>query len=149
MFRRGYSDDLGADVLPAGRSQVNNPATFVVDSEAPNLAAEIGLAQRVCLDLGPASGGASPNELFTNMNRALPNLTQDQILSLISAAVVHYCPKVLPRPQRCQTSRQGQGGPITRLRMAAGLVHDLTLYETSRQSFGRRLHRNQQHRLVQ
>lgn len=70
------------------------PATLSL----PNPAAEIGLGQRICLDLGPAGGGATPNDLVINMNRSLPNLDRNHVQLLISEAVVHYCPNVLPRP---------------------------------------------------
>ncbi|WP_419538268.1 DUF732 domain-containing protein [Mycobacterium colombiense] len=70
------------------------PATLNLTSPA----AEIGLAQRICLDLGPAGGGASPNELVTNMNRSFPNLDRNHLQLLVSEAVDHYCPNVLPRP---------------------------------------------------
>ena len=64
----------------------------------PNPAAEIALGQRICLDLGLGSGGGSPNDMVTNMGRSLPNLSQDQIQMLISAAVTNYCLDILPRP---------------------------------------------------
>jgi hypothetical protein len=59
---------------------------------APSLSAEVALGQRICLDLGPGSGGSSPNDLVTNMQRSLPNLTQQQIQMLVTAAVTNYCP---------------------------------------------------------
>jgi hypothetical protein len=71
-----------------------NPVTL----HAPSLSAEVALGQRICLDLGPGSGGSSPNDLVTNTQRSLPNLTQQQIQMLVTAAVTNYCPYVLPRP---------------------------------------------------
>ncbi|MEB3981889.1 DUF732 domain-containing protein [Mycobacterium sp. 663a-19] len=90
-----HADQNDIDYLQELNMLGMNPATL----HEPNLASEIALGHRIGLDLGPAGGGASPNERVTNMGRSLPNLSTEQIQSPISVAVNSYCGDVASKHQ--------------------------------------------------
>jgi hypothetical protein len=65
-----------------------NPATL----HRANIASEITLGHLICMDLGPAGGGAGAGTIAANMQRDLPNLSTQQIHYLLEAATGIYCP---------------------------------------------------------
>jgi hypothetical protein len=61
----------------------------------PGTQGVIALGHGICEHLG---NGQSPNDLVSRIEGQLPNLSQNQVQFLISAAVTNYCPNVLPTP---------------------------------------------------
>jgi hypothetical protein len=55
----------------------------------PGTQGVIALGHGICQDLGK---GRDPNGMVSAIERSLPNLTQNQVQFLISAAVTNYCP---------------------------------------------------------
>jgi hypothetical protein len=59
---------------------------------APTPEAMLDLGHAICRDL---HNGRNPNDMVAAIERSLPNLSQNQVQFLISAAAGNYCEDVL------------------------------------------------------